>query len=755
MKSSNKRRFSIRLYGIVQGVGFRPYIYQLAKANDIYGWVNNAGATVVIDAEGDGEDLKQFLTDIVRKPPKLAAIEKVSIHKLEYYGYKCFEIRQSKEEESNMMLVSPDIGVCEKCMEEVHDPYSTRYRYAFTNCTECGPRFSIIKSLPYDRSNTEMKPFKLCSQCEEEYNNPWSRRFHAQPNCCSTCGPSLFLMNNKGEEIHCTDPLQHTIQMIKAGKIIAIKGIGGFHLCCDAMNAEAVEELRIRKHRPHKPLAVMTGSIAAAYKCCKLSQKEEDILSSNKRPIVLLEKKEPFVLPENIAPKHKRLGVMLPYTPIHYLLFETGIEFLVMTSGNLGGTPIQYENENAIEHLKGIADYFLLHNRDIHNPIDDSVVKVVAHKEMVCRRARGYAPYGLNLGISEEILALGAEQKNTVSMSQKEYVYMSPYIGELRDIDVYERYKKLIGNMLGLYQLKPKVYAHDLHPQYISTLYALRQQGLKIPVQHHHAHMVSCMVEHKLTDKVFGVIYDGTGLGDDGSIWGGEFLIADRRNYQRVGHLRKVLLQGGDMTVKEPWRSAASYLFQLGYYPQEYLKTINSKELEIVQQALEARFNCHLSSSMGRLFDCVAALIGIRQKITYDSQGAIELENIIDASIGESSYSYIINENDSVLELDYENIIKSLIEDKKCSISSSEISEKFHNTISNATVDMLIKLRSKHNITQAVLSGGVFENIYLLESIYNKLMYEGFKVYFNEKIPINDSGISIGQLAIANEAIGV
>lgn len=655
---------------------------------------------------------------------------------------------------SNEKLVSPDIGVCDRCMEEVQNPTSSRYRYAFTNCTECGPRYSIIKALPYDRDNTSMKPFPLCLNCDEEYSSPESRRFHIQSNCCNVCGPSLFLTDCQGKIIYSTDPIKRVIELVKRGKIIAIKGIGGFHICCDAMNAETVDELRRRKNRPHKPFAVMAGSMDEVRKHCELSIQEQELISSSKKPIVLLNKNQLCKLPDNIAPNQKRLGIMLPYSPVHHLLFETDIELMVMTSGNIGGMPIQYKNEDAIEHLKVIADYFLFHNRDIHNPIDDSLIKVVAEKEMVSRRGRGYIPYVQNIGTSEEILALGAEQKSTICFSQNGYAYMSQYLGDLKDMDVYEQYKRTIENMTSLFSFKPKVYVHDLHSQYLSARYAIQQQEIRVSVQHHHAHMVSCMVEHKLFDNVIGVIFDGTGLGNDGGIWGGEFFVGDRRNFRRVGHLKPVLLQGGDMLVIEPWRIAVCYLLHMGYDPKDCLEGISSSDIKVVCQALASNFNCHLSSSMGRLFDCAASLIGIRQNISYDAQAAIELENIIDSSVGDTGYSYSINENNDVLELDFEAIITDLLKDKKCNISASVISARFHNTISNAAVDMLLRIRNKYQINHVALSGGVFENIYLLEAIYKKLKDESFKVYFNEQIPINDSGISVGQLAIANEAIG-
>lgn len=721
--------------------------------HQISGWVNNTGASVVIDAEGNNETLKHFISDIIRKPPVLAAVEKSKIVQQKYYGYKDFEIRKSDREPGNIKLISPDIGVCSKCMEEVLNPSSKRYRYAFTNCTECGPRYSIIKALPYDRCNTTMKDFSLCSHCDEEYNSPESRRFHTQPNCCSTCGPSLFLIDYHAERVDSSDAIKKTVEFIKEGRIIAVKGIGGFHLCCDAMNSEAINELRRRKNRPYKPLAVMAGSIDAVHECCELSLMEQELLLSSKRPIVLLKKKEQCMLPENIAPNQKRLGVMLPYSPIHHLLFESEMEFLVMTSGNIGGTPIQYDNDEAIRHLKGIADYFLLHNRDIHNPIDDSVIKAAVGKEIVSRRARGYSPYSQKLDTAEEILALGAEQKSTICLSQNGYAYMSQYLGDLKDLDTYALYKKTIENMTDLFQFKPKLYAHDLHPQYLSTRYAMQQRGRRVAVQHHHAHMVSCMVEHKLFGNVIGVIFDGTGLGNDGSIWGGEFLIGDRRSFQRAGHLKPVLLQGGDMAAIEPWRSAVCYLYHLGYDPKDFLEAVNTSNIKVVLQALVSNFNCHLSTSMGRLFDCVAALIGIRQNVTYDAQAAIELENIVDHAIDNISYSYSINENNDILELDFAGIIDDILIDKKCSKQASTISARFHNTISNAAVDIVLRLRKKYQINNVVLSGGVFENIYLIESVYRKLKDESFRVYFNGQIPVNDSGISIGQLAIANEVL--
>lgn len=749
-KNDDIKRYLIKLDGIVQGVGFRPYVYQKAKEYHVFGWVNNEGASLVIDAEGNREVLKHFILDIIKQPPTLASVEKTEIRQQDYIGYKQFEIIQSSVKSSIMRLVSPDMGVCDKCIEEVFDPHSRRYRYAFTNCTECGPRYSIIESLPYDRCNTTMKNFIMCRECDDEYHNPESRRFHTQPNCCSNCGPALLLVDRCGEKIKSLDCIKKTAELIKSGSIIAIKGIGGFHLCCDAQNEEAVAKLRRRKNRPDKPLAVMMKNIDVVNRYCELTEKEINIITNQRKPIVLLKKKKEYNLSHNIAPCQKRLGVMLPYVPVHYLLFEEGIDVIVMTSGNMSGAPIEYENQNAVLHLNQVADYFLLHDRNINNPVDDSVVKVAVNKEMVSRRARGYTPYAQNLGIIHEIFALGGEQKSTFCMSQNRYAYMSQYLGDLKYMDSYKLYKQMIDNFSHLLQSDFNVYAHDLHPVYLSTGYAGAQQGIKVAVQHHHAHMASCMAEHKLHEKVIGVIFDGTGLGTDGSIWGGEFLVGDRRNFERAGHLKPVLLQGGDTVVKEPWKTAVSYLFSLGYDAKDYLKTVDKSDIEIIEQALSSNLNCNVSSSMGRFFDCIAALVGVREHVTYDAQAAIELEGILDSAV-DTCYDYSIKNNHKAFELDYEKIILGVIKDIEQNVSPKVISARFHNTISNAASDVVCRIGEKFNLNHVVLSGGVFENIYLLEGIYEKLRKKGFHVFFNEQIPINDSGISVGQLVIADK----
>ena len=589
-KSHNdKKRYLLKIYGIVQGVGFRPFVYKKSKEYQINGWVNNAGGAVVIDCSGIKDNIKSFILSIIKKPPSLAKIEKVECISLEGYPYKDFSIKESTEKFSKIKFVSPDVGACPKCIEDTMKKGTARYRYAFTNCTECGPRYSIIKALPYDRETTTMKSFKMCPTCKSEYENPMSRRFHAQPNCCEKCGPVLTLINNKEEIIECDDPAFETNKLIKQGKIIAIKGIGGFHLVCSGKDEKAIDELRKRKKRPHKPLAVMVKNLEVAKKYCEISEVEERVLISNKRPIVLLNKKELCTLPQNIASKQSKLGIMMPYTPLHYLLFEEDIEIIVMTSGNISGAPIQYKNDEAIEQLSKVADYFLIHDREIHVPIDDSVVKVVFDKETVIRRARGYSPYAINMGIKREIAALGPEQKNTFCVSQNGYVYMSQYLGDLKYLDSFKNYQYVLKHLTNLLDIHPSIFVYDNHPDYLSTQYANKQQGRKISVQHHHAHMVSCMAEHNIYESVIGVIYDGTGLGIDGSIWGGEFFVGTRSSFKRVAHLKYVSIQGGDKAITEPWRCALSYLHSMGYDKLNFINDDEKEKVKIVKEALKFR----------------------------------------------------------------------------------------------------------------------------------------------------------------------
>ncbi|WP_242981760.1 carbamoyltransferase HypF [Alkalibaculum bacchi] len=745
---SSKRRYVLEIQGLVQGIGYRPYVYKQGIKFRINGWVSNRGSALVADIEGECADIKTFLKKIIKEPPKLAYIQKVKVIPKKIKGYEEFKIIKSSSGENEVKFIAHDVATCAECLSDILNPSSPRYGYAFTNCTSCGPRYSIVKELPYDRINTTMKSFEMCPDCEREYNDPNNRRFHAQPNCCPKCGPSLRLVDSKGKDLLSDNPIKDCVCFINKGKIAAIKGLGGFHLACQAENIEAIELLRKRKNRPHKPFAIMVKDIEMAKKLAHMTKEEEQVLLSNKRPILLLNKREPSLLPENIAPNTKKIGIMLPYTPLHCLLFKEGISSLVMTSGNISGGPIQYENDKAINSLRNIADLFLIHNRRINIPVEDSVVKVMDHKEMIIRGARSYTPYIINMKINHEILAAGAEQKNTFCLSKNGYGYMSQYLGDLKELNAYSTYEKAINNLERILEFTPDMVAFDLQSQ-IHSKYPWTK---KVYIQHHHAHMVSCMVEHKLFGPVIGVIFDGTGLGTDESIWGGEFFVGTRDYFERVGHLKYITIQGGEQAIREPWRVALSYLHCINYDKNQVLKGIDEEAINLVTQALERQVNCFKTSSMGRFFDGVSSLLNIRHHITYDAQGAIELQNILDASIKEG-YEYSIIEKDNTYQMDYESILLGILKDIEEKVPNSVISAKFHNAITNATVELVCKISKEYRIKQVVLSGGVFQNDYLLLDCLRKLKECGFVVYYNQQIPINDSGISVGQLAIA-DAVG-
>lgn len=560
---------------------------------------------------------------------------------------------------------------------------------------------------------------------------------------------TFLLKDSKGQDVLSENPIKDTINFIKQGKIIAIKGLGGFHLSCEAENKKTIEVLRKRKNRPDKPFAIMVKDIKTAKNIAYISKVEEKILLSNKRPILILNKKESSILPDIIAPNTKKIGIMLPYTSLHHLLFNYDISFLIMTSGNISGGPIQYENDKAMCYLRNIADYFLMHNRKINIPMEDSVVKVINNKEFVIRRARGYTPYVIKMQANNEIIAFGAEQKNTFCLSKNDYGYLSQYLGDLKDFDAYSTYEKAIYNLTTILGFTPNILAFDLNSRLPCLNESKYQYKRKIAVQHHHAHMVSCMVEHNLFNSVIGVIFDGTGLGTDGTIWGGEFLLGTRESFIRVGHIKYVTVQGGDQAIREPWRIALSYLYSINYDANNVFKGIDQEEIYMVTQALEKNINCFKTSSLGRFFDCVSSLLNIRHQITYDAQGAVELENILDTSIKES-YDYFITDKDNIYEIDYDSIILGILDDIRNKIPNSIISAKFHNTIINATVDLVCKIGKRYDVRQVVLSGGVFQNSYLLLYISKKLKEKGFAVYYNQQIPINDSGVSVGQLAIAD-----
>ena len=746
------KRYMIKIMDVVQGVGFRPFVYNQARKYAVKGWVNNRGASLVIDVEGKAKEIREFIFSIILNPPSLAKIERIEIASVKYAGYDNFLIQKSDAMDEDLRFVPSDVGVCKKCLRETIDPLSRWFKYSFTNCTECGPRYSIIKRLPYDRKNTTMESFEMCPSCRGDYEDPLNRRFHAQPTCCPKCGPLLHLVNAQGQEVEYVDVFEKTIECIEEGKILAIKGIGGFHLVCDAEKEDTVNLLRQRKNRPHKPLAIMARDLACIQEQCKISSMEKNLLESKKKPIVLLEKNKGYRLPKNISPDTKRIGMMLPYTSLHHLLFQKNIRFLVMTSGNISNAPIQYESAQALRELSGIVDYFLVHNREIHSPVDDSVTKVIRGREMMIRGARGVSPYSIDMGIQKEILALGAEQKSTFAISQNGYGYMSQYLGDIKEYEGNKRYQRMIEHIMILIKGNPQAIAYDMHPNFFVKQYADRYEGKKVLIQHHHAHMVSCMVEHKLNGPIMAVIYDGTGFGLDGNNWGGEFLVGTKESFKRVGHFQYVYIQGGDQSVKEPWRTAVSYIEALGQDPRKYLKCIEETRLGTIQQAHRAKYNCYKSSSVGRIFDCVSALLGLCYESTYDGQAAIILENIADTEIHEAYNFNVITAKDS-LQVEYMEVIKGILDDLDAKLPLSQIPSKFHNSICDITIQVVQMIRKQYELEEVILSGGCFENNYLLVTIVERLESMGMKVFYNQQIPINDSGISIGQLAIADQRI--
>ncbi len=643
----------INVRGVVQGVGFRPFVYQLATKYNLRGWVCNTSEDVKIEVEGRKEALDHFLVDLEQLSPPLSHIEDIYSTNRAPVGYPSFEIRHSIAEEGKYQLISPDIATCQACLQEVLTPDDRRYRYPFTNCTNCGPRFTIIKDIPYDRPRTTMHRFQMCPECQGEYDNPLDRRFHAQPNACPRCGPALELLDAEGNPVTCSDVISTASQLLKNGKIVAIKGLGGFLLACDATNQAVINLLRSRKMRPFKPLAIMVSSIQEAKEHCYVSGEEEELLTSAHSPIVLMKWKPDSSVSQAVAPNLKYLGAMLPYTPLHHILLrETGLP-LVMTSGNLSEEPIAKDNDEAIRRLSHIADYFLVHNRDIYARYDDSVTIVERGASQIVRRARGYAPYPIHLSFkSQQILGCGAELKNTFCLTRDEYAFLSQHIGDMENLETMEHFEDTIALYKRLFRIEPNIVAHDLHPEYLSTKYAqelaTKSANIRlVPVQHHHAHIVSGMVDNGLESPVIGVAFDGTGYGADGNIWGGEFLIADYQRFTRMGHLEYLPLPGGAAAIKKPYRLAIGYLLSLlgeEALNQDLpcLKQVDSLDIDIIKKQIEKKINSPPTSSCGRLFDAVSALIGVRGEIEYEAQAAIELEMVAYDEVDETD-SYPIS----------------------------------------------------------------------------------------------------------------
>ncbi|MFH1662587.1 MAG: carbamoyltransferase HypF [Chloroflexota bacterium] len=752
----------ISVIGVVQGVGFRPFVYRIAKENALNGWVRNTSGSVEIVVEGKEEDLNTFLHSLKTEAPPICHIEDIKTRRQAAAGYTGFSIKTSRSYEGRYQLISPDIATCPQCLAEIMGPADRRYRYPFTNCTNCGPRFTIIKDIPYDRPRTTMAEFKMCPQCRREYDDPSDRRFHAQPNACAVCGPQLEMVDKQGKMVAAgNEALKTAVEKLFKGSILAIKGLGGFLFACDATSDEAVALLRKRKHRAAKPLAVMFEDIEQARRHCRITPEEEDLLLSSPSPIVLVRWLENPNMSSLVAPGLKYQGIMLPYTPLHHLLLKDVAIPLVMTSGNISEEPIVCDNDEALQTLEGIADYFLMHNRDIYARYDDSVV-MAGDETQIIRRARGYAPSPIHLPFkSKQILACGGELKNTFCLVQGDYVFVSQHIADMENLESLEHYKNTIELYKKLFSVKPQIIAHDLHPDYMTTDYAreLAEADSQLSicaVQHHHAHIVSCMVENGVTQPVIGVAFDGTGYGIDGQIWGGEFLLADYRGFQRLGQLQYMPLPGGDAAIKKPYRIAISYIYSLlgkaALKRQAFISAIDDVEIETIIKQLDRQLNAPLTSSCGRLFDAVSALIGIMGEIKYEAQAAIELEMVAtDAGSDDNrSYPFSVVKDKGRYIIGFGNTLAAIISDLEKGVNQPVIAARFHRTIAQMTADVCRCIADETSVSRIALSGGVFQNRLLLKLTLDALNRARLDVITHRQLPTNDGCISLGQAVIAN-----
>lgn len=754
----------IHITGIVQGVGFRPFVYGLAHRYALHGWVRNTSAGVDIEVDGSPQALDAFAAALRDELPPLARIDRLDITARSPNGFTGFEIHASQAQEGAFQPISPDMTVCADCLRELATPTDRRYRYPFINCTNCGPRFTIIRDIPYDRPLTTMADFPLCADCAAEYHDPLDRRFHAQPVACPVCGPQVWLEPAEGGRIEGEAALQATREHLRNGRIVAIKGLGGFHLACDAADRASVDRLRQRKLRVDKPFAVMMPDLATVLRHCEVTDDEAALLTSGARPIVLLSRRPDSPLPAGLAPGQNQLGVMLPYTPLHALLLEPEPGFpeaLVMTSGNLSEEPIAYTNEQAHERLAGLADALLLHDRPIHTRCDDSVMRVVATpggpQLMPIRRSRGYAPFPVRLPESAPpLLATGAELKNTFCVTRDDYAFLSHHIGDLENYETLVAFESGVAHLERLFRIQPQAIACDLHPDYMATRYALGRAGREnltaIGVQHHHAHIAACLAERGWNGDrpVIGVSFDGTGYGTDGAIWGGEFLIADYTTAERAAHLRYTPLPGGDRAVREPWRMALAALATAGLPwdddlpPVRHAHSLGADRLPALAHQLETGLNAPPTSSMGRLFDAVAVLLGVRQTVNYEAQAAVELEALIDP--GETA-EYPLPLNDG--RIDPGPLLAALLSDRRAGVSVPQLAARFHNSLARMVIDVCLHLRHETGLTEVALSGGVWQNKSLLQRVLALAAPSDLTVYTHTVVPANDGGLALGQAAIA------
>lgn len=757
-------RYLITIKGIVQGVGFRPFVYNLAREQGIKGTVLNSSRGVIVDAEGNDADVKAFIRAVREHPPGLSRISNVAVQEMPVTHYETFRILKSDPGAEKEALVPPDIATCNDCLHDIENPSDRHFHYPFTNCTNCGPRFSIIREVPYDRPNTSMAFFGMCGDCEREYHNPSDRRFHAQPVACPQCGPHVELVRKDSGELRAEskatkkkgDWLQDCWDILQQGGIIALKGIGGFHLACDGKNRTALKRLRTLKGREYKPFAVMCRDIAKVKEHCYVGKEEEELLLSPQAPVVILGRKPDALLPEELAPNLISLGVMLPYSPLHLLLFSGIFDILVMTSGNYSGLPLVKDNDRALAELHSIADAFILHDRDIVNRCDDSVVEVIDGETHFFRRSRGYVPQPFPIPRekgSPVILGVGGEMKNTFCLLKGDQAFMSQYIGEIDSLEGEENLLQSLLHFQALIGVEPYIVAFDAHPDYASARIARLIHGESYEgVQHHHAHLASCMAENSLSNKeTIGIILDGTGYGTDGNLWGFEFLVGNYTDFKRICHLAYVPLPGGEAVIREPWRAAVSYLLTfLGDRGREYAaRLFRDKETDIIEEIVAKRFNTPLACGCGRIFDAVSAILGVCRENTYEGQAAIELAELAhDTEKGprEGIYGYSI-EQDVIMP---DGILEGVVSDVISGVPTDRISARFHNTLVRIITDTVGRIRSERGLQKVALSGGTWHNRYLLMMTKRILREKGYDVYYHRMLPANDGCISLGQAMVAH-----
>ena len=775
---SARVRKAIEVTGVVQGVGFRPYVYRLALQRNLAGFITNTAAGVSIEVEGPAEAVDDFVSQLPQEAPRLARITQLAASDIPARAEDEFRILPSRAGENRRVLISPDVAICDDCLRELFDPSDRRFHYPFINCTNCGPRYTIVRDIPYDRARTSMAVFPMCADCQREYDDPLNRRFHAQPNACWKCGPQVDLWDGEGKRVEAADPIAEAAARLQAGYVVAVKGLGGFHLAVDATNPAAVSRLREGKRRVEKPFAIMAPSFDAVRNLCELDDASRALLESPERPIVLLRKKcvgarrgvplREFSSPiaDQVAPFNREYGVFLPYTPLHHLLFAAGrFQALVMTSGNISEEPIAIDNPEASSRLRGMADFFLLHNRDILLRCDDSVVRVTGDEARQLRRSRGYVPVPVFLKEDlPPILAVGGELKNTVCLTKGRHAFLSQHIGDLENLESYAFFETTISRFKRILEVEPQLLAYDLHPDYFSTRWALGQSSIKrTGVQHHHAHIASCMAENHLDGKVIGIALDGTGYGTDGAVWGGEVLLATYADFERVAHLDYVPMPGGAAAITEPWRMAVSYLhkhFGEAFWELEipFVRELDAgahrdaplrKQVALLVRMMERGVNSPLTSSCGRLFDAVSALAGIRKRVNYEAQAAIEFEAAIAGEGEGAGYPFEIRPEGSGWIIDTRPLFAAVVNDLKCAVPAGIVSRRFHEGFVDVLARTAKLICGETGLDNICLSGGSFQNVFLLEHLKRRLEAEGLNVFTHSEVPCGDGGLSLGQALVA------